>query len=167
MKEQECGILTLGFRPLASSATKTELGWRMRQKPVSTWTHVLFRRMEMSISSTWLRERVLVLDPRAVSQLRVFAQSQAQTGRKLLAWVPFSGFLMFVPPSKALLFFLFPFIVVFFKKYSTSSWSLFFLIQTRAIFGFKYHTAYLSITYFDRFFSKRVVHVSKILFLLV
>ncbi|KAB1214896.1 hypothetical protein CJ030_MR5G024536 [Morella rubra] len=29
---------------------------------------------------------------------------------------------------------------------------------TRAIFGFKYHTAYLSITYFDRFFSKRVVH---------
>lgn len=75
----------------------------------------------MSISSTWLRERVIVLDPRAVSQLRVFAQSQAQTGRKLLAWVPFSGFLMFVPPSKALIFFLFPFIVVFFNKYSTSS----------------------------------------------
>lgn len=34
-----------------------------------------------------------------------------------------------------------------------------FCFQTRAIYGFRFHTAYLSVTYFDRFVSKRSIDV--------
>ncbi|KAF8410218.1 hypothetical protein HHK36_002741 [Tetracentron sinense] len=35
------------------------------------------------------------------------------------------------------------------------------ILKTRAFFGFRYHTAYLSVTYFDRFLSKRVIDCGK------
>ncbi|EEF37094.1 cyclin d, putative [Ricinus communis] len=36
------------------------------------------------------------------------------------------------------------------------------IFNTRAIFGFRFHTAYLSVTYFDRFLSKRSIDDGKL-----
>lgn len=71
----------------------------------------------------------------------------------------------FHPTNKlTILFFIFLFPLISFDCSASYSKLLLLLIQTQAKFGFGVQTAYLSVTYFDGFLSKRSIHVSLINF---
>lgn len=91
------------------------------------------------------------LQKRRVSGLEMINLWCLGTGSNVPVWKQLHGF------SKLVFFSVFFLDVLLFDSIQLTS---VLILQTRAVFGFGFQTAYLSMIYFDRFLSRRAITVS-------